>query len=57
MMGGRPTIVLSSAEAVKDLLDKKSAIYSDRPDLYTGLTLLSGGKRMGLMVLSIVSWL
>jgi hypothetical protein len=54
MMGGRPTIVMSSAEAVKDLLDRKSAIYSDRPDLYTGLTLLSGGKRMGLMVMSTV---
>ena len=50
MLGTRTMIVLSSDKAVKDLLDKKSAIYSGRPDLYTGQTLLSGGKRMVMMV-------
>ncbi|KAI5246852.1 cytochrome P450 [Aureobasidium subglaciale] len=34
MVGSRPIIVLSSAEVVRDLLDKRSAIYSDRPSAY-----------------------
>ena len=28
---GRPMIILSSAEAAHDLMDKKGANYSDRP--------------------------
>lgn len=28
---GQPMIVLSSQEAVRDLMEKRSAIYSDRP--------------------------
>ena len=28
---GRPTVVLGSAQAASDLLDKRSDIYSDRP--------------------------
>ncbi|EJD49130.1 cytochrome P450 [Auricularia subglabra TFB-10046 SS5] len=31
---GQPIIVLSSSEAVDDLLNKRSAIYSDRPPFY-----------------------
>jgi hypothetical protein len=50
ILGTKTMIVLSSSRAVKDLLDKKSALYSDRPDLYTGQTLASGGKRMSMMV-------
>lgn len=50
MLGTKTMIVLSSDQAVKDLLDKKSANYSARPDLYTGQTLMSGDKRMVLMV-------
>lgn len=50
MLGTKTMIVLSSDQAVKDLLDRKSANYSARPDLYTGQTLLSGGKRMVMMV-------
>ncbi|KAG9945351.1 cytochrome P450, partial [Aureobasidium melanogenum] len=34
MVGSRPMIVLGSVEVVKDLLDKRSAIYSDRPEAY-----------------------
>jgi cytochrome P450 len=34
LAGSRPIIVLSSVEVVKDLLDKRSAIYSDRPEAY-----------------------
>ncbi|KAH7381142.1 cytochrome P450 [Phaeosphaeria sp. MPI-PUGE-AT-0046c] len=50
MLGTKTMIVLSSDQAVKDLLDRKSANYSARPDLYTGHTLLSGEKRMVMMV-------
>ncbi|KAI4720577.1 cytochrome P450 [Aureobasidium sp. EXF-10727] len=34
MVGSQALIVLSSVEVVKDLLDKRSAIYSDRPKAY-----------------------
>jgi hypothetical protein len=50
ILGTKTMIVLSSDKAVKDLLDKRSANYSARPDLYTGQTLMSGGKRMVMMV-------
>ena len=43
-------IVLSSDQAVKDLLDKRGAIYSSRPDMYVAQTLGSGGLRPGTMV-------
>ncbi|KAF2829279.1 cytochrome P450 [Ophiobolus disseminans] len=49
MLGTKTMIVLSSDNPIKDLLDKKSAIYSGRPDLYTGQTLMSGDKRMVMM--------
>lgn len=50
MLGTKVMVVLSKDYVVKDLLDKKSAIYSSRPDLYIGQTLVSGGHRFGLMV-------
>jgi hypothetical protein len=50
ILGTMTMIVLSSDQAVKDLLDQRSANTSARPDLYTGQTLLSGGKRMVMMV-------
>ncbi|RYC55237.1 hypothetical protein CHU98_g10974 [Xylaria longipes] len=34
ILGTQVMIVLSSDEAVKDLLDKRSGIYSSRPDMY-----------------------
>lgn len=43
-------IVLSSDQAVKDLLDKRSGIYSSRPSMYLGGEVGSGGLRMVLMV-------
>lgn len=49
ILGTQVTIVLSSDQAVKDLLDKRSAIYSSRPDMYLG-RVVSGGLRMVLMV-------
>jgi hypothetical protein len=55
MLGTKTAIVLSSDKAVKDLLDKRSANYSARPDLYTGQTLMSGDKRMVMMVRDVIS--
>lgn len=50
ILGTKTFIVLTSDQAVKDLLDKKSAIYSDRMDMYIGMTLCSGDLRMLMMV-------
>ncbi|EFQ26989.1 cytochrome P450 [Colletotrichum graminicola M1.001] len=47
-MGPTSTIVLGSAQAAWDLLEKKGAIFSSRTRFITGGELLSGGKR-GLM--------
>ncbi|KAK5555882.1 hypothetical protein LTR46_006323 [Exophiala xenobiotica] len=50
ILGTKTLVVLSSANAVKDLLDKKSGIYSDRQEMYVGQTLCSGDLRMLMMV-------
>jgi hypothetical protein len=50
MLGSKTLIVLSSDVAVKELLDRRSATYSDRPELYIGQDLCSGGLRMLMMV-------
>lgn len=42
-------IVLTSDQAIKDLLDKRSNIYSSRPDMYL-TNVLSNGLRMLAMV-------
>ncbi|KAI1377702.1 cytochrome P450 [Hypoxylon crocopeplum] len=49
MLGTKVMIVISSDQAVKDLLDKRSAIYSSRPEFYLGQHILSGGLRVLLM--------
>ncbi|CAD0083894.1 unnamed protein product [Aureobasidium vineae] len=49
MLGSRVLVVLSSDQAVKDLLDKRSAIYSARLDMYIGQELCSGGLRFLMM--------
>ncbi|KAL3476681.1 cytochrome P450 [Aspergillus californicus] len=49
MLGTQCMIILSSDEAVKDLLDKRSGIYSDRQEMYIGQVLCSGGLRMLMM--------
>jgi hypothetical protein len=56
ILGTKTLIVLSSDQAVKDLLDKKSAIYSDRQDMYIGQELCSGGLRVLMMVSPFDSW-
>lgn len=50
ILGTKTLVVLSSDQAVKDLLDKRSAIYSDRQDMYIGMTLCSADLRMLMMV-------
>jgi len=47
-------IVLNTDRAVKDLLDKRSGIYSSRPEMHVG-QLVSGGLRMVLMVSNRIS--
>ncbi|KAI5865315.1 cytochrome P450 [Durotheca rogersii] len=47
-MGPTPTIVLGSAQAAWDLLEKRGAKFSSRPRFIVGGELLSGGMR-GLM--------
>ncbi|KAK7946581.1 cytochrome P450 [Apiospora aurea] len=42
---GRAMVVLSSDQAVKDLVDKRSAIYSSRPDAYIPQDIASDGLR------------
>ncbi|KAL4745743.1 hypothetical protein BDW72DRAFT_211058 [Aspergillus terricola var. indicus] len=49
MLGTQCLIVLSSDEAVKELLDRRSGIYSHRQEMYTGQQLCSGGLRMLMM--------
>ncbi|PQE33784.1 cytochrome P450 protein [Rutstroemia sp. NJR-2017a WRK4] len=48
MIGTKVMIVLSSDQAIKDLLDKRSNIYSSRPEMYLG-QVVSGGLRVLLM--------
>ncbi|KAH7146631.1 cytochrome P450 [Dactylonectria estremocensis] len=49
ILGTKTLIVLSSDHAVKDLLDRKSSLYSHRPEMYVGQTLASGGLRLLMM--------
>lgn len=50
ILGSKTLVVLSSDKAVKDLLDKRSGVYSHRQDMYIGQTLCSGGLRVLMMV-------
>ncbi|KAI1813103.1 cytochrome P450 [Poronia punctata] len=49
ILGTQVLIVLSTDQAVKDLLDKRSAIYSSRPPSYIAQDVLSGGLRVLLL--------
>ncbi|KAH8885882.1 cytochrome p450 monooxygenase [Thozetella sp. PMI_491] len=49
MLGSKTMIVLSSDVAVKDLLDKRSGMYSDRPDMFIGQRIASGNLRLVVM--------
>ncbi|OJD35711.1 cytochrome p450 [Diplodia corticola] len=50
IMGTKTLIVLNNDQVVKDLLDKRSAIYSDRMEMYTTGEIASGGLRMLAMM-------
>lgn len=50
ILGTKVLVVLNTDQAVKDLLDKKSSLYSDRQDMYIGQELCSGGMRILMMV-------
>lgn len=49
-LGTQTMIVLSSDVAVKEVLDKRSSNYSDRPDMFIGQEVASGGMRLVVMV-------
>ncbi|EXJ87216.1 hypothetical protein A1O3_04175 [Capronia epimyces CBS 606.96] len=49
ILGTKTMIVLSSDVAIKELLDKRGTIYSDRPDMYLSQTVASGGHRLVVM--------
>ncbi|KAJ2893599.1 hypothetical protein MKZ38_008422 [Zalerion maritima] len=49
ILGSKTLVVLSSDKAVKDLLDKKSGLYSHRQEMYIGQTLCSGDMRILMM--------
>ncbi|CAJ2505669.1 Uu.00g130630.m01.CDS01 [Anthostomella pinea] len=46
ILGTQTLIVLSSEHAMKDLLERRGAIYSSRPDSYLAHDILSGGHRV-----------
>ncbi|UPX18677.1 uncharacterized protein EKO05_0008969 [Ascochyta rabiei] len=48
VLGTKVLIVLSSDQVIKDLLEKRSSIYSSRPELYLG-NVISGSLRIALM--------
>ncbi|XXG96066.1 hypothetical protein Hte_002343 [Hypoxylon texense] len=47
--GSKTVIVISSEHIMRDLLDKRGAIYSSRPDSYISHDVLSGGLRVVFM--------
>lgn len=49
MLGTKTMVVLSSDVAVKEVLDRRSGIYSDRPDMFICQTAASGGLRLVVM--------
>lgn len=48
-MGGVKWVFLNTTKAVDDLLEKRSAIYSSRPDFPMTQDIISGGNRIVLM--------
>ena len=49
-LGTKTMIVLSSDVAVKEVLDKRSGNYSDRPDMLIAQKIASGNMRLVVMV-------
>jgi hypothetical protein len=55
ILGTQVLIVLSDDVSIKELLDKRGGIHSDRLEMYIGQTLCSGGYRF-LMLVRFNSW-
>ncbi|KAL4801508.1 cytochrome P450 [Aspergillus unguis] len=49
MLGTKTMVVLSSDIVVKEVLDKRSGNYSDRPDMFIGQKVASGNLRLVVM--------
>ncbi|KAJ6084237.1 cytochrome P450 oxidoreductase [Penicillium sp. IBT 16267x] len=49
ILGTKTMVVLSSDTVVKELLDKRSGNYSDRPDMFIAQRIASGNFRMVIM--------
>jgi len=52
ILGTKVMIVLNSDVAIKELVDRRGAIYSSRPESYIAQDILSGGLRILFMVCS-----
>ena len=50
ILGTKVMIVLNSDKAINDLIDKRGAIYSSRPESYIAQEILSNGLRVLNMV-------
>ena len=50
MLGNKVMVVLNTDTAIKELVDKRGAIYSSRPEMYIGQNIISGGLRILFMV-------
>lgn len=50
ILGTKTMVVLSSDTVVKEVLDKRSGNYSDRPDMFIGQRIASGNLRLVVMV-------
>lgn len=50
MLGTQVTIMVNNAEVAKELLERRSAIWSSRPELYMAMTVMGSGLRFNLMV-------
>ena len=48
ILGTKVMIILSDDQSVKELLDKKSGIYSSRPHMFIGNDIRSGGLRFSM---------
>lgn len=55
MLGTQITIMINKAEVAKELLEKRSAIWSSRPELYMAMNVMGSGLRFNLMVSQIMS--
>jgi hypothetical protein len=48
-VGSGTIVVLSDGDAVKQVLDKQSAVSSSRPPFYVGYEVITHGNHLGVM--------